>query len=291
MFGYVLPFKADLKVCQWMAYRAYYCGLCMQLKDDYGFVPRLLLNYDLVTLALTADGLAGTEPPVRACRCMANPVEKHPVCGTSPGLALAADCLVLAAYYKAADDVADEGPARRLAARSLQGLLHRAREKAAARRPDVDAVLAGQTGAQAALEARRSASPDEAAEPSAQMARAMFAAAAPPDSPHREDLARMGLFLGKILYYLDAAEDYEKDAARGAYNVFAVQGLAKTAAWEEARRLCRLCAGELARSYSRLPLAAATHKPILDNILYLGLPRSIAQAGQKPSGAREPARL
>ena len=78
MFGYVLPFKADLKVCQWTAYRAYYCGLCQELKREYGFVSRLLLNYDMVTLALLADGLAGTEPPVCAQRCVANPVEKRP---------------------------------------------------------------------------------------------------------------------------------------------------------------------------------------------------------------------
>lgn len=289
MFGYVLPHQAELKVCQWAAYKAYYCGLCMQLKRSFGQLPRLALNYDMVTLALAADGLAGTEPPVCAGRCVASPLAKRPMCGASPGLALAADCLVLAAYYKAADDAADEGPARGLAARGVQGLLAGARRKAAARRPAVDRELARQTQAQAALEAAGCAGADEAAEPTARMTAAMFAEGAA--GPQRREAERMGLFLGKILYYLDAAEDYERDKARGAYNVFLRQGLDKPGACEEAKRLCRLCAGELARSYSALTVAGATHKPILDNIVYLGLPRSIALAGQKRPAPGHAARL
>lgn len=276
MFGYVLPFKADLKVCQWYAYRAYYCGLCKELKREYGFLARMLLNYDLVVLALLADGLSGTEPPVCAERCIANPVEKRPMCGTSPGLALAADALVLTAYYKAEDDVADEHWLKKLAARTLRGLLRPLRKKAAARRPELDETLARETRRQARLEARGSQSPDEAADPTAAMTAAMFAAAA----PGQQAAARLGLFLGKILYYLDAAEDYDKDAGHGAYNVFARLGLTKPQADAEAGRLCRLCAGEIALCYNLLPIRGATQKPLLDNILFLGLPQSVRLCGQ-----------
>ncbi len=294
MFGYVLPFKADLRVCQWTAYRAYYCGLCQELKREYGFVSRLLLNYDMVTLALLADGLADIEPPVCAQRCVANPVEKRPMCGASPGLALAADSLVLAAYYKAEDDVADERFLKKLAARALRGLLGRARRKAAGKRPDIDAVLARQTAAQSALEKRGCADADEAADPTAQMTAAMFLAAscetgrAAGGAAEARALSRLGLFLGKVLYYLDAAEDYDEDKARGAYNVFLLRGLNKEEAADEARRLCRMCAGEMALCYNLLTIPGATHKPILDNILFLGLPQSIRLAGQKrekPRGA------
>ena len=50
MFGYVTPDKGEMKVREYECYRAVYCGLCMQLKADYGFVSRMLLNYDLVTV-------------------------------------------------------------------------------------------------------------------------------------------------------------------------------------------------------------------------------------------------
>ncbi len=280
MFGYVLPYKADLKVCQWYSYRAYYCGLCKQLKREYGFLSRLLLNYDLVFLALLADGLAGEEPPVCGERCIANPVEKRPMCGASSGLALAADSLVLTAYYKTADDVHDERRLKQVAARVLRSLLAPMQRRAAARRPELDQVLCAQTAAQSALEARGSADADEAAEPTAQMTAALFSAACA-DETQRRALARLGLFMGKILYYLDAAEDYEKDKQSHAYNVFLRQELTAEQAVAEAQRLCRLCAGEAARCYNLLCIRGATHKPILENILFLGLPQSIRQAGQK----------
>ena len=108
MFGYVLPLTAELKVREWHAYRAYYCGLCKELKREYGFLSRFLLNYDLVLPALLADGMAGTQARMCPERCMANPVEKRPMCQSTAGLALAADALVLTVYYKLADDLADE---------------------------------------------------------------------------------------------------------------------------------------------------------------------------------------
>ena len=77
MFGYVTPEKPEMKVKEFESYRAMYCGLCKQLKADYGFLPRMLLNYDLVTVALLADGLSGeTGSPCRE-RCIANPLQKR----------------------------------------------------------------------------------------------------------------------------------------------------------------------------------------------------------------------
>lgn len=284
MFGTILPYKPELKVREWQEYRAAYCGLCKQLQRRHGFFARLFLNYDLVLLALLADGLAGNAGSVRREACAANPLQKRPVCGETPGLALAADALVLSVYYKLRDDVADEGFARRLAARCGLALLRRSRRNAAARLPEADAVLAAQTQAQQALEAAGETDADAAADPTAQMTSALFgAAAAGPEQANA--LRRMGLFTGKVIYYLDAAEDYEKDARSGAYNVFLRQGLSRDQAVDECRRLCRLCAGEMSLCYNLLPLSA--HKGLLDNIVFLGLPQSIAHAGTpmpKPRG-------
>ena len=149
------------------------------------------------------------------------------------------------------------------------------RKKAAVRRPALDETLREQTAAQQALERRASKSADEAADPTARMTAALFRLAA----PGSRALERMGLFVGKIIYYLDAAEDYEKDTRNGAYNVFALQGLSKAEAVAEAQRLCRMCAGEAALAYNLLEPGPC--KAILDNIVFLGLPQSIALAGQK----------
>ena len=296
MFGYVLPLTAELKVREWHAYRAYYCGLCKELKREYGFLSRFLLNYDLVLPALLADGMAGTQARMCPERCMANPVEKRSMCQSTAGLALdtflqralaatlddslAADALVLTVYYKLADDLADERFFKRLPALVLWPFLSRMRKKAAVRRPALDETLREQTAAQQALERRASKSADEAADPTARMTAALFRLAA----PGSRALERMGLFVGKIIYYLDAAEDYEKDIRNGAYNVFALQGLSKAEAVAEAQRLCRMCAGEAALAYNLLEPGPC--KAILDNIVFLGLPQSIALAGQKRTQPR-----
>lgn len=265
---------------QWQAYRAYYCGLCIRLKERYGFLPRLLLNYDFVFLALLADGLAGVEPPVSPHRCIANPIQKHPICESSNGLSMAADALVLTAYYKVVDDVTDERAAKRAVSLAAQGLFHRAQTKARQHLPDIQTVLHTQTERQAELEAQNCADPDLAADPTAQMTAALFElAAAEPIQSHF--LSRMGMLLGKILYYLDAAEDFERDKQAGRYNVFHHMGLSYEAMTQQAKLLCRMCAGEAARCYQQLSIETEVHKALIENILFLGLPQSISQAGMK----------
>ena len=105
MFGYVTPDKGEMKVREYECYRAVYCGLCMQLKADYGFVSRMLLNYDLVTVALLADGISGEKGSPCMKRCMANPLRRRCMHAGTQGLRLAAASLVLLSWYKLADDL------------------------------------------------------------------------------------------------------------------------------------------------------------------------------------------
>lgn len=277
MFGYVTPDKGEMKVREYECYRAVYCGLCMQLKADYGFVSRMLLNYDLVTVALLADGISGEKGSPCMKRCMANPLRRHCMHAGTQGLRLAAASLVLLSWYKLADDLEDEPFARRFASGTLRFLLCRAHKKAAAAQPELDRLLAEQTVCQQTLEQAGCANPDEAAEPTGRMTAAILEkCAVRPEDAHI--LSRMGLFLGKILYWLDAAEDYDKDKEKGRYNVFLRMGLDRAAAIEQAALQCRLAAGEVARCYNLLRLEL--NRPILDNIIFLGLPAGIRRAGQ-----------
>ena len=142
---------------------------------------------------------------------------------------------------------------------------------------ELDRLLAEQTVCQQTLEQAGCANPDEAAEPTGRMTAAILEkCAVRPEDAHI--LGRMGLFLGKILYWLDAAEDYDKDKEKGRYNVFLRMGLDRAAAIEQAALQCRLAAGEVARCYNLLRLEL--NRPILDNIIFLGLPAGIRRAGQ-----------
>ena len=278
MFGYVLPFKPELKVREWTEYRAYYCGLCKELKKEYGFTARMFLNYDLVLLAIMADSLAGSHTTACAERCIANPIVTRPVCQGSDGLSLAADALVLTAYYKLADDLADERFLKKLLPLVLQPVLRRMRQKAAARQPEIDSALALQTKNQSIVEHKKTQNADAAAEATAKMTEAVFCAAGHTEND-KKALRRLGFFIGKIIYYLDAAEDFEKDSEHGSYNVFCFQNLSKADAVAHTQMLCRMCAGEASLAYNLLDFK--THKGLLDNIFFLGVPQSIQLAGQK----------
>ena len=61
MYGYLRPYIPELKIQDYRIYRSYCCGVCSQLRADYGLTARLLLNHDMVLLALLADCLAGRE--------------------------------------------------------------------------------------------------------------------------------------------------------------------------------------------------------------------------------------
>ncbi len=275
MFGYLLPYKPEMKVCEFECYRAVYCGLCKQLAKDYGFVSRMLLNYDMVLLVLLADGLSGQAGESVLQRCMVNP-QKRCMLQKTQGLRLAADCTVLASHYKLLDDREDEQAAKSALAGCADTLLQKAVKKAVQRQPEIDAVLKKATAQQAKLEQAQSKSYDQAAEPTAQMTAAMFAACAV-EQGQRMHLARMGMFLGKIIYFLDAAEDYQSDLQKGRYNVFVENQLSKQQAVEMAKQQCRMAAREAAISYGNL--VWKLNKPIWDNILYLGVPYAIEQAG------------
>ena len=278
MFGYVLPCKPELKVREWTRYRAYYCGLCKELGREYGLFSRFLLNYDLVLLALCADTARGEAPTACSERCIAS-AAKHPVLPASAGTRLAASALALTAYYKLADDLHDDPFFRRLPKWCLRPFIGHFRRRAAKVLPQADEVFRTASTEQAALEKRGCQNEDEAAEPTALMTQALFDAAAPQGAGHT-DLARMGYFLGKILYYLDAAQDFEADEKAGAYNVFRLRGLDMPAAHSRAKTLCRLCAAQLAQHYTSACAALpGLADPIVQNIFFLGLPGSIARAG------------
>ena len=267
-----------MRVREFEAYRASYCGLCKELGHRYGTLSRFLLNYDLVLVALLADALSG-ETGYTSCEgCFANPLLKKNTLHNTQGLSLAGDGLVLLSWHQLRDNLADEKPLKRFGYLVVRPFMRAMYQKAARKRPALSALIEEQMARQSALEAAGCTCIDEACEPTAKMCAAIFREASA-DSSAQPALERMGLFCGQIVYLLDAAEDFEEDTAAGAYNVFVRLALTKQQAVETTRRRCKMAAGEIALCYNLLTLRQ--HREILDNILFLGLPRGIGLAGQK----------
>ncbi len=285
MFGYVLPAKGELKVREFNEYRAVYCGLCMQLKASYGNVSRLLLNYDLMLVALLADALSGSSGETRIRPCVVDPIRRHAIRYGTQGLQLAADGLIILTHHKLCDDIEDEKPPKSLLYRAAGPFSRHLYKKARAAQPEIAAVVETQMARQREIEARHSASLDEAADPTAKMCEAIFAAAASTEA-QRKALGRLGLFAGQVVYLLDAAEDFEKDAGKGRYNPLLAAGLQKAEAVEKVKTRCRMAAGEIALCYNLLDIRQ--DGGILDNIFFLGLPAAIEAAGTTQKERRRP---
>ncbi len=209
-------------------------------------------------------------------RCVANPLQKRPVCSSTQGLSFAADALILTTYYKILDNIYDDKFFKKIPSLLLYPIISAFRKKACINYPHLDITLAEQTKAQQEIEKQKSTSPDAAADATAVMLGTLFEATG--SEENKKALYRFGYFMGKIIYYLDCAQDYEKDKKNNSYNIFVLNGSTKEEADTETKRLCNLNAGEMCLCYNLLKIT--NYKPILDNIIFLGIPKCINNAGK-----------
>ncbi len=262
MFGYVQINQQELKMKDLDLYRSYYCGLCHILKERYGRHAQMLLNYDMTFLAVLLAGLYEPEEEKARRRCLAHAVKPHAET-ISDATEYAADMTVMLYYQKALDDWRDDHsyPKRTLAlllykdykrlrsryprqAKTLERCLRELSEAEKADSADLD-LVSGLTGAFLAE---------------------MFVWK---DDIWQEDLRRMGFFLGKFIYLMDAYDDLEKDLRREKYNPLRPIALAGEQIDEQVQGVLEDMMSECARAFERLPVLK--NAEIIRNILYSGV--------------------
>ena len=219
MFGYVRILKEELTFSQYEDYRGIYCSLCRRTGKRYGHVARLLLSYDMTFVA--ALRLALNDQPVVFCkgRCPYNPFAKRQCCQESAVLDTVADMSLLLCYGQLQDTVTDARGPKQWGAWLLTKWLKKARRLAGERLPELAATVEECLAAQAACESGMAVSPDAAADATARMTAAMMAALSA-DDRERRILERLGYCLGRWIYFMDAADDLEKDVKVNAFNPF-----------------------------------------------------------------------
>ena len=77
MFGYVTICEPELKVKDLRKYKAYYCGLCQELKEAYGAVGQMTLTYDMTFVIVLLTSLYESQTELTEHRCKVNPVKKQ----------------------------------------------------------------------------------------------------------------------------------------------------------------------------------------------------------------------
>ena len=260
MFGYVSANWKELDKTQQDRYQSVYCGICRRIREQSGSLPRLVLSYDMAFLSLLLMSLYEPEETSGRNHCMLHPIRKRPW-ADNPYIRYGADMNVALAYYNCLDDWQDE---KKHTAKAMADLLaphyHRIEQKY----PRQCRAIADCITRLSQLEKEGCPNPDEPAGCFGTLMGELFVYEEDIWSPH---LRQMGMALGRFIYLLDAAVDYEKDKRKGKYNPYIAAGMDEDwARWEE---YLVLAMGRCTKSYEILPLVQ--DKELLDNILYSGV--------------------
>ncbi len=261
MFGYIVANKAELKFREFEVYQTYYCGLCKQLKAKGGNLSRMALSYDMTFIYMLLSGLYEPDTICERCKCALHPFEKRKL-RRNECAEYVADMSVLMTYYKSLDDWKDDKKLKaRLMMFSLRGkcrrIEHRYPEKAQQITQLLELLGEG--------EKARSAEIDNMA--------GLFGRIMAQVMVYREDewapiLSKVGFFLGKFIYLLDAYEDIPEDLKKGRYNP--LYKLYETVDFEgECRQILTMMIAECSREFEKLPILENIE--ILRNILYSGV--------------------
>jgi len=284
LFGYIKPYKPEMKVREFDTFQAIYCGLCKQLSHVFGPFASLTLSYDFTFMAAVSLSMKEACGGFKKCTCVANPLKKKACAVPCDDLTYCASAAMLMLYYKLKDDVADERFVKKLRSALTLPFAALARRKARKLYPDADRILSEMMQKQSALEREGCTSVDRAADPTA-AALSKLCAAFSEDGQQQMILSRFGYLVGRYVYFADAFDDLEKDEKQKNYNPFlaAYPELSPQQRRTRAKEVLNLTVGEIAPAYELLEIRR--YKPILDNIVYNGFHdaiRSILQKKEKP---------
>ncbi len=260
MFGYVLANYQELSKDQRSRYGAAYCGICRRIQAQSGLAARLGLSYDMAFLALLLMSLYEPEEDSGKNACLIHPITRR-IWLDSPYIRYAADMNVALSYYHLLDDWEDEGKRR---AKYLSDLYAKYLPDIQARYPRQCEAIAAAIRELSDLERSGCANPDE---PAAAFGRLMGELLTYEEDLWADNLRQMGMALGRFIYLLDAALDYDKDKKKDCYNPYLAMGAEKD--WDTWEQYLVNIMGRCTDHYERLPLVQ--DKGLLDNILYSGI--------------------
>ena len=264
----------ELKIREYECYRGVYCGLCRQMGKCTGQCSRLTLRYDAAAMVCLRMAARGTQPSFTKKRCFLHPLTKAPVLDSCEETETVACIMAALAYHKCKDDIADERGISRLGALAAYPYFAYLRHRAKRRMPEIDAIAARGMQAFAKAEKQANGSADIPANAFGELMGDLLSYAT--DAETHAILHELGKTLGRWVYLIDAAEDYQKDVKKGRFN--ALYGLYGAQCLTEAHRdtLDTLLTLELSDAVAAADLIDLDGRDdlraVIYNILCLGMP-------------------
>lgn len=219
MFGYVTVNKPELKIKEYEAYKGVYCTLCKELGKEYGFFSRFLLSYDGAFYVMYKLGLSKDNINVKKSCCTFNPCKKcMKITCDSNIYKLACAITVILAYFKLVDNLHDSSFLKKLVLYIIYPYFKFISNKAKKKYPEVFEIVQKGMTEQFDSEKENTISLDKSAHPTADILSQLFSFGETGDN---KDMAKQfGYQLGRVVYFLDAFDDYEKDKKDNSFNPF-----------------------------------------------------------------------
>jgi len=261
MFGYITTNMEEMKVKDYRKYHAFYCGICQDLKEYHGQSSRLTLTYDMTFLAVLLTGLYENETVSEEHFCAVHPLKKH-LAYRNAATAYAADMNVLLSYYNLLDDWVDEKKPIPLA---LAGTMKKDVKQLRQKYPRQAKAICRYLKKLKICEFEKSPDLDRASGDTGEMLGEIFVWK---EDQWSDTLRKIGFYMGKFIYLMDACEDVEKDRKKDNYNPWmSIAG--EEDFYQRAGQILTMLAAECSRQFERLPILE--YVDILRNILYSGI--------------------
>ena len=261
MFGYVVVNKPELKIREFYEYQSYYCGLCKTLKQRWGMRGQISLSYDMTFLAMFLSLLYEPVEEELAERCAAHPMEKHRA-RHNEMMDYAADMNLMMTWYKCRDDFKDEGRVLKgIYGKSLGSEIDKIRSTYGRQYQAVHDNMEKL----ALLEGECCTDIDKLSGCFGHLLEEIFVVK---QDEWESCLRRIGFYLGKFVYIMDAYDDLEQDRKKGCFNPF-LHRAGKEGFDEWIKEILTMTAVEFASAFERLPIVE--HVEVLRNIIYSGI--------------------
>ena len=277
MFGYVNINKQELKVKEYYKYKAYYCGLCHQLKKHYGRFGQITLTYDMTFLIIILTSLYESKLSQAQKRCLAHPTSKHWIL-TNEISDYAADMNIALTYHKLIDDWNDE---KSILGLSGAGVLKRRYRKVGKKYPRQCDKIKECLERLNQLEREKEENIDEICRPFGELMAELFV--------YKKDqwetiLRQVGFYLGKFIYILDAYDDLEEDKRKGSFNPLMLMSERDTFK-EDMKEILTMMMAECTKAFEMLPLVWDVE--LLRNILYAGVWKKYDEKNKQEEEGKE----
>lgn len=278
MFGYVTPYKMELKIKDYEMFKAYYCGLCISIKNNFSNLCRMTLNYDMTFLGILLDSLEYSKHKYVVTKCIAHPMKKRPKVIDNRALDYAAFCNVSLVYYKLLDDYNDDNSlSKKFISMYIKKFINKSKEDLSPILVNIEENIKKLSFLEKSGEI---ISIDELSDPFASLT-AFIVSYYYKDENFYNELYDLGYNLGRWIYIIDAFDDLKEDMEKHKFNAinkaFNVENLPyEDLIIKEGNRIefnLIMSANSTSEALDKLPINK--NKDLLFNILQLGLMNKI----------------